>query len=112
MRRIPGELLHRADEPIDQFCCRQALRTPLADRLCRPSETEHLLLCVGRFVEEAFDQGALLTQLDLAVLLGVGDATVSKYVLEIQREGTLLPTRGNIQNMSGAITHKREIITL
>jgi len=50
--------------------------------------------------------------LDLAVLLGVGDATVSKYVLEIQREGTLLPTRGNIQNMSGAITHKREIITL
>jgi len=33
-----------------------------------------------RWVDEAFDQGALLTQLDLAVLLGVCDAVVSKYV--------------------------------
>jgi hypothetical protein len=65
-----------------------------------------------RWVEETFDQGALLTQLDLAILLGVGDATVSKYVNEIQAQGHLLPTRGNVHDLSGAITHKREIITL
>ena len=65
-----------------------------------------------RWVDEAFDQGALLTQLDLAILLGVCDAVVSKYVQEIQSQGRLLPTRGNIQDLSGAITHKREIITL
>lgn len=65
-----------------------------------------------RWVWEAYDQGALLTQLDLAVLLGVCDAVVSKYVNEIQSRGTLLPTRGNIHDLSGAITHKREIITL
>lgn len=65
-----------------------------------------------RWVEEAFDQGALLTQLDLAALLGVTDAVVSQYVNEIQQEGSLLPTRGNIHDLSGAITHKREIITL
>lgn len=65
-----------------------------------------------RWTDEAFDQGALLSQLDLAVLLGVCDAVVSKYVNEIQKNGTLLPTRGNIHDMSGAITHKREIITL
>lgn len=65
-----------------------------------------------RWTDEAFDQGALLTQLDLAVLLGVCDAVVSKYVNEIQQTGILLPTRGNIQDLSGAITHKREIITL
>lgn len=65
-----------------------------------------------RWTDEAFDQGALLSQLDLAVLLGVCDAVVSKYVNEIQQHGTLLPTRGNIHDMSGAITHKREIITL
>jgi hypothetical protein len=57
-------------------------------------------------------QGALLTQLDLAILLGVCDAVVSQYVNEIQKEGKLLPTRGNIHDLSGAITHKREIITL
>ena len=65
-----------------------------------------------RWVDEAFDQGALLTQLDLAMLLGVGDSTISKYVNEIQRQGRLLPTRGNVHDLSGAITHKREIITL
>lgn len=65
-----------------------------------------------RWVDQAFDQGALLTQLDLAVLLGVCDSVVSQYVQEIQSEGHLLPTRGNIHDLSGAITHKREIITL
>jgi hypothetical protein len=65
-----------------------------------------------RWIYEAFDQGALLTQLDLSILLGVCDAVVSKYVNEIQAEGILLPTRGNIHDLSGAITHKREIITL
>jgi len=65
-----------------------------------------------RWTEEAFDQGALLTQLDLAALLGVCDSVVSSYVQEIQAAGHLLPTRGNIHDLSGAITHKREIITL
>jgi hypothetical protein len=66
-----------------------------------------------RWVDEAFDQGALLTQLDLAILLGICDAVVSQYVKEIQTDsGRLLPTRGNIHDLSGAITHKREIITL
>lgn len=65
-----------------------------------------------RWTNEAFDQGALLTQLDLAVLLGVCDAVVSNYVGEIQKSGQLLPTRGNIHDLSGAITHKREIISL
>jgi transcriptional regulator with XRE-family HTH domain len=65
-----------------------------------------------RWVDQAFDQGALLTQLDLAMLLGVTESVVSQYVNEIQREGRLLPTRGNIHDLSGAITHKREIITL
>jgi hypothetical protein len=67
---------------------------------------------IKRWTDQAFDQGALLTQLDLAMLLGLCDAVVSHYVNEIQKEGTMLPTRGNIHDMSGAITHKREIITL
>ncbi len=66
-----------------------------------------------RWCEEAYDQGALLTQLDLAVLLNVCDSVVSTYVNEFQRaSGRMLPTRGNIHDLSGAITHKREIIAL
>jgi len=58
-----------------------------------------------------YDQGAL--QLDLAVLLNCCDAVVSDYANEYQRaSGKILPTRGNIHDLSGAITHKREIIAL
>lgn len=65
-----------------------------------------------RWIDEAFDQGALLTQLDLAALLGVCDSVVSSYAGEIQQNGKVLPTRGNIHDLSGAVTHKREIVTL
>ena len=38
---------------------------------------------------------------------------VCDYVNEWQKSsGELLPTRGNIHDLSGAITHKKEIITL
>ena len=63
-------------------------------------------------MEEAFDKGALLTQLDLAIVLGVCDAVVSQFVNEIQREIRLLPIRGKIHDISDVITHKREIIML
>jgi hypothetical protein len=66
-----------------------------------------------RWVDEAFDQGALLSQLDLAVLLNVCDAVVSDYLGDYQKStGRLLPTRGNIHDLSGHITHKREIVSL
>jgi len=66
-----------------------------------------------RWCHEAYDQGALLSQLDLAMLLNVCDAVVSDYVNEYQRiSGALLPTRGNIHDLSGSLTHKREIIAL
>lgn len=66
-----------------------------------------------RWCYQAYDQGGLLTQLDLAVLLNVCDSVVCSYVNEYQNtSGKILPTRGNIHDLSGAITHKREIITL
>ncbi len=66
-----------------------------------------------RWCHQAYDQDALLTHLDLAVLLNVCDAVVSDYVNQWQKTtGEILPTRGNIHDLSGAITHKKEIITL
>ena len=66
-----------------------------------------------RWIDEAFDQGALLSQLDLAILLNVCDKVVSDYVNDYQRtSGRLLPTRGNVHDLSGHITHKREIVSL
>jgi len=66
-----------------------------------------------RWTHEAFDQGALLTQLDLAILLNVCDSLVREYVAEYQSlSGKLLPTRGNVQDMGSGISHKTEIISL
>ncbi|MCX6160230.1 MAG: DUF1670 domain-containing protein [Ignavibacteriae bacterium] len=68
---------------------------------------------IERWTQQAFDQGALLSQLDLAVLLGVNEYTAGVYVREYASlYGRDLPTRGNIQLIGGGQTHKKEIIAL
>lgn len=68
---------------------------------------------IERWTQQAFDQGALLSQLDLAVLLTSNEATTGQYVREYASlYGRPLPTRGNIQLIGSGQTHKREIITL
>jgi hypothetical protein len=68
---------------------------------------------IERWTQQAFDQGALLSQLDLAVLLNVSEVTAGQYVREFASlYGRPLPTRGNVQLIGGGQTHKREIITL
>jgi hypothetical protein len=82
------------------------MKKPLHQREIRLKKTE-------RWTHQAYDQGALLTQLDLAVLFGVNENTVREYVKEYyslyQKK---LPTRGNIQDIGGGQTHKKDIITM
>lgn len=67
---------------------------------------------VERWTQQAFEQGALLSQLDLAVLLSVNEFTAGNYVREYQSlYGRTLPTRGNIQQIGRGQTHKKEIIS-
>lgn len=67
----------------------------------------------GRWTHQVYDQGALLTNLDLAVLLGVDENTAAQYVREyFSLYGRKLPTRGNIQFIGSGQTHKKEVITL
>lgn len=66
-----------------------------------------------RWTQQAYDQGALLSQLDLAVLLNVSEMTTGQYVREYESlYGRALPTRGNIQRIGSGQTHKQEIIAL
>ena len=66
-----------------------------------------------RWTHQVYDQGALLTNLDLAVLFGVNETTAAQYVREyFSLYGRQLPTRGNIQMLGSGQTHKKEIITL
>ena len=98
-RMQPIILTYLATEDIEAF------RNQLTSRQLRKR--------LVRWCHQAYDQGALLTQLDLAVLLNVCDQVVMDSVNEWQKTtGEILPTRGNIHDLSGAITHKKEIITL
>ena len=64
-----------------------------------------------RLCNEAYEQGALLTQADIGVLLGKSPHAVSNYVQQYQREqDEILPTRGNIHDIGPGITHKGIIV--
>ncbi len=68
---------------------------------------------IERWTQQAYDQGALLTQLDLAVLLTTTTFTTGQYVREYHAiYNKPLPTRGNIQMIGSGQTHKKQIIAL
>lgn len=93
---------------LDMICDQDIddMKKPLHHREIRMKKIE-------RWTHQAHDQGALLTQLDLAMLLGVNEYTAGQYVREYYSlYGKKLPTRGNIQFLGGGQTHKKEIITL
>jgi hypothetical protein len=74
---------------------------------------EHRMKKIERWTHQAYDQGALLSQLDLAVLLCTSEATAGQYVREYHNlYNRPLPTRGNVQLIGSGQTHKREVITL
>jgi hypothetical protein len=82
------------------------MKTPLHHRELRLKKIE-------RWTHQAFDQGALLTQLDLAVLLTSTTMTTGQYVREFENMyNRPLPTRGNVQLIGSGQTHKKEIIAL
>lgn len=81
------------------------MRKPLHHREIRLKRVE-------RWTIQAFEQGATLSQLDLAVLLAVNEFTAGNYVREYQSlYNRKLPTRGNLQLIGSGQTHKREILT-
>ena len=66
---------------------------------------------IVRLFEEANEQGALLTNADVGMILGVSPATVSMQGREyMEREGKVLPTRGIVHDIGRAVTHKRIIV--
>ncbi|MEK6566591.1 MAG: DUF1670 domain-containing protein [Bacteroidota bacterium] len=82
------------------------MKTPLHHRELRLKKIE-------RWTTQTYDQGALLSQLDLAVLLNTSSMTAGEYVREYHNlYHRPLPTRGNIQLIGGGQTHKKQIIAL
>jgi len=67
---------------------------------------------IVRLTNEAFDQGALLTQADLALLLGESPRTIGRRIRELQDEGIIVPTRGARMDIGPGISHKTKIVEM
>lgn len=66
---------------------------------------------IARILREAYKQKGVLSQADVAEMLGVSTGTVSKDIREYQTENqVVLPYRGTIHDLGRAITHKKIII--
>jgi len=64
-----------------------------------------------RMTNEAYDQGTLLTQEDLAILLDSDVKTIRGDIKKLQdKHGILIPTRGNKKDIGPGITHRDKAV--
>ena len=63
-----------------------------------------------RLFDEAYEQGGVLTEVDVAAIMGLTDNTVSMYVTDFEKTSKrVVPRRGTVHDMGPSVTHKRQI---
>jgi hypothetical protein len=77
------------------------------DRLAAP---QRLLRKAVRLCEQSYNQGGLLSNCDLAELLGTGDSRIAQVLAEHERRtNTVVPRRATLHDVGTGLTHKRII---
>lgn len=97
-------------EEMEQKPVRLTLYSP-EDLQC-PDQASLLEQRILRLTHEALDQGGLLTQADLGVLLGASLRTVQRHIRKLEASGHLIPTRGRWKDIGSGTSHKRRIVEL
>jgi biotin operon repressor len=67
---------------------------------------------IARLTKQAYDQGALLSYEDLAMLLTTSPATVKRDIYHLRHNGLFIMTRGAKHDMGPGLSHKTIIIDL
>ena len=67
---------------------------------------------LARITKEAYDQNALLSYEDLAMILTTSPSTVRRDVQHLRRQGQFIMTRGTKHDMGPGLSHKTIIIDL
>jgi hypothetical protein len=64
-----------------------------------------------RWCQEAYDQGGVLTQLDLSLLSGLSAGQAGYLIREYEKEyETTVPIRGTVHDLGPSVTHKAEVV--
>ena len=66
---------------------------------------------IQRLTREAQEQGALLSQEDLARLLCASRSTVKRDIARLPRVGLDVPTRGQIKDIGKGVSHQTQIVS-
>ena len=65
----------------------------------------------ARWCFEAYEQGGVLTLLDLSLLSGLSENHIGELLREYEAEtGKIVPTRGTVHDIGPGVTHKAEVI--
>jgi hypothetical protein len=65
----------------------------------------------ARWCFEAYDQGGVLTLLDLSMLSGMSEHYAGELLREYEAEhGKVVPTRGTVHDLGPSVTHKAEVV--
>lgn len=121
--RAPGQICYtavsigeRAGKPI-RYCT----SVPVNLTIVHESDVEILhddgkpalrRVRLARLCDEAYRQGAVLSHEDLSLLLAVDMSTVRRLVRACDQEGARPPTRGLIQDIGPAVSHKQKVVEL
>jgi len=65
---------------------------------------------IQRLTVEAQEQGALLTQEDLARLLCTSRSTIKRDIVELRAQDVAVPTRGQVKDIGRGVSHKAHIV--
>lgn len=65
----------------------------------------------ARWCFEAYEQGGVLTLLDLSILSGMSENYVGELLREYEAENErVVPTRGTVHDLGPSVTHKAEVV--
>ena len=65
----------------------------------------------ARWCFDAYEQGGVLTLLDLSLISGLSEHYVGELLREYEAEtGEVVPTRGTVHDMGRSVTHKAEVV--
>jgi hypothetical protein len=101
---IPVQLRMVTEDEIELLADKELRKTMQARRAFNRAR-------FARWCFEAYEQGAVLTQLDLSLLSGLSEKVIREALSTYEAEtGKIVPTRGTVHDMGSAVTHKTEVI--
>jgi len=88
------------------------LSTPddIEARIKRKSPMERLVTKAVRLCQQAYEQGGVLSNSDLAELLNMANTHIARTIAQYEREtGKVIPRRATVHDVGTGLTHKRII---